>query len=105
MEEEAVSVITSLDHVVVLVSDIDAAQMAYQFLFTLAPGAISIDPHLDRIKQLLLVYGLRQKIDRPSFYGLHRHRDIAMAEADAAADRSGARAVGFHIWSLRHLNG
>jgi catechol 2,3-dioxygenase-like lactoylglutathione lyase family enzyme len=38
MEEEAVSVITSLDHVVVLVSDIDAAQMAYQALFARTPA-------------------------------------------------------------------
>src|SRR5271166_6717882 len=44
----------------------------------LAPGAITLDPRLDRIEQLLLAQGLGQKLDGTGFHCLHRHGNIAV---------------------------
>ncbi len=41
---------------------------------SLIPG----DPLLDRIQQILIVKGLRQKLERACFDRSHRHRNVAV---------------------------
>ncbi len=60
------------------------------------PGAIALDPRLDRIEQMLLMQGLGQELDGAGFHRPHRHGDVAVT----ADEYDGKMDVRFHQRTL-----
>ena len=49
-----------------------------QRVFILSTDAITRQAGLNSVKKLLIAYWLREELDRATFHGLHRHRNIAV---------------------------
>src|SRR5260370_13663138 len=45
----------------------------------LSPDAVPLQPHLNRIQQILVTKGFSQELDCPRFHGAHGHRNIAVS--------------------------
>jgi hypothetical protein len=57
----------------------EALSEAGQRAFILATDTIARQAELNSVKKILIAYRLREELNRASFHGLHRHRNIAVS--------------------------
>src|SRR5262245_19997295 len=58
---------------------VEAGTQVLGFPFVLAPSAIALDGHSDRVQEILLPDRLGEELDRSGLHGLDAHRDVAVA--------------------------